>query len=65
MLVLKEFKTVNVRKDAPNEACTIVITVDRFLHIYLNTESAQPYAKPTRTFKIDYNLKITRQGSVV
>lgn len=65
MLVLKEFKTVSVRKDVPNETCTIIITVDRFIHIYLNTESAQPYAKPTQTFKIDYNLKITRLGSVV
>ena len=42
-----------------------MITVDKFVHIYLNTESSHIYAKPSQTLKIDPNLKVIRQGSVV
>ena len=65
MLVLKEYRTVNYHKDSANETCTLVITVDRYLHIFLNTELAQSYSKPSRSFKIDGNLSVKRTNEMV
>jgi len=64
LLKVREFAVAHDVARGKTEAGTLLVTVDNFLLLFLDSENTQPFSKPSTLFKIDITLVVTAKGEL-